>query len=67
MLIGSIIISVSLVLVSNPETRKAVDIIVLDITGAIAVVLGLIVIYRHKFHGPYGKPFFVFQWAYFFG
>ncbi len=57
-LIGSIIVSVSLVILSNPENRKAVDLIVLDITGAIAVTLGLIVIYRQKFHGPYGKPFF---------
>lgn len=66
MLIGSIIVSVSLVILSNPESRKAVDIIVLDITGAIALTLGLIVIYRHKFHGPYGKPFFCLSMGVFF-
>jgi hypothetical protein len=57
-LIGSIIVSVSLVILSKPENRKAVDLVVLDITGVVAVTLGLIVIYRQKFHGPYGKPFF---------
>ncbi|MGA9151160.1 MAG: hypothetical protein WBZ36_11330, partial [Candidatus Nitrosopolaris sp.] len=36
-LICSIIVSVLLVVLSNPESRKAVDIIVLDITGAIAL------------------------------
>jgi hypothetical protein len=66
MLIGSIIVSVSLVILSNPENRKAVDLIVLDTTGAVAVTLGLIVIYRHKFHGPYGKPFFCLSMGVFF-
>ena len=65
-LIGSIIVSVSLVILSNPESRKAVDLIVLDITGAIALTLGIIVIYRHKFHGPYGKPFFCLSMGVFF-
>jgi len=57
-LIGSIIIATSLVILSSSESRKAVDLLVLDITGAIALTLGILVIYRHKFHGAYGKPFF---------
>jgi hypothetical protein len=65
-LIGSIIVSVSLVIFSNAESRKAVDIVVLNITGAFALTLGLIVIYRHKFHGPYGKPFFCLTMGIFF-
>jgi len=65
-LICSIIVSVSLVVLSNPESRKAVDLIILDITGAIALTLGLIVIYRHRFHGPYGKPFFCLSMGVFF-
>ncbi len=65
-LIGSIIVAVSLVILSNPESQKAVDIIVLDITGAIALTLGILVIYRHKFHGAYGKPFFCLTMGIFF-
>ncbi|MGC2682174.1 MAG: hypothetical protein WA323_09925 [Candidatus Nitrosopolaris sp.] len=65
-LIGSIIVAVSLVILSNPESRKAADIIVLDITGATAVILGILVIYRHKFHGAYGKPFFCLTMGVFF-
>jgi len=57
-LIGSIIIADSFVILSDPHSREAVDIIVLDVTGAIALGLGILVIYRHKFHGVYGKSFF---------
>ena len=58
MLIGSIIIADSLVTLSDSHNREAVDIIVLDVTGAIAFGLGILVIYRHKFHGVHGKSFF---------
>jgi hypothetical protein len=57
-LVGSIIIVDSLVILSDAHSREAVDIIVLDVTGAIALGLGILVIYRHKFHGVYGKSFF---------
>ena len=57
-LIGSIIIADSLVILSDSHSREAVDIIVLDVTGAIALGLGILVIYRHKFHGVHGKSFF---------
>src|SRR5207245_11233880 len=57
-LIGSIIIADSFVILSDPHSREAVDIIVLDVTGAIALGLARLVIYRHKFHGVYGKSFF---------
>lgn len=57
-LIGSIIIADSLIILSDSHSREAIDIIVLDVTGAIALSLGIFVIYRHKFHGVYGKSFF---------
>ena len=57
-LIGSIIIADSLVILSDSHSREAVDIIVLDATGAIALGLGILVIYRHKLYGVYGKSFF---------
>jgi hypothetical protein len=57
-LVGSIIIADSLVILSDAHSREAVDIIVLDVSGAIALGLGILVIYRHKIHGVYGKSFF---------
>ena len=67
MLVGSIIIADSLVILSDTHSREAVDIIVLDVTGAIALGLGILVIYRHKFHGVYGKSFFVLRLVYYYG
>ncbi|MGB7952662.1 MAG: hypothetical protein WCF23_01670, partial [Candidatus Nitrosopolaris sp.] len=57
-LIGSIIIADFLVILSDSHSREAVDIIVLDVTGAIALGLAVLVIYRHKFHGTHGKSLF---------
>jgi hypothetical protein len=57
-LIGSILAANSLVILSSSENPEMVDLLVLDITGAIALTLGILVIYRHKFHGAYGRPFF---------
>ncbi|MFZ0895838.1 MAG: hypothetical protein WAZ77_15195 [Candidatus Nitrosopolaris sp.] len=57
-LIVSIIIADSLIILSDAHSREAVDIIVLDATGAIALGLGILVIYRHQFHGVHGKSFF---------
>jgi hypothetical protein len=57
-LIGSIIIADSLVILSNPHSREPMVIIVLDVTGAIALSLGILVICRLKLHGTHGKSFF---------
>jgi hypothetical protein len=57
-LIGSIIITDSSIILSNPQSREPMVIIVLDVTGAIALSLGILVISRLKFHGAHGKSFF---------
>lgn len=66
-LIGSIIITDSSIILSNPHSREPMVIIVLDVTGAIALSLGILVICRLKFHGAHGKSFFVLHWVYYCG
>ena len=67
LLIGSIIIADSLIILSNPHSREPIVIILLDVTAAIALSLGILVICRLKFHEHTVNHFFVLHWVYYCG
>jgi hypothetical protein len=56
-LVVSIIIADSVVVLADPHSREGINLVALVITAAIALSLGILVIYRYKFHGIQGKLF----------